>query len=901
MYKTLSLPLCVLLLAACSKGPADDAEHTGTTSAPLKEAGFEMAANPPYLDTALPIPQRVDDLVERMTLSEKIGQLYNDAPAIERLGVAKYDWWNEALHGVARAGKATVFPQAIGLAATFDDQLLGEVAVAISDEARAKHHYFADNDMAFRYTGLTFWSPNINIFRDPRWGRGQETYGEDPYLTGQMAVSFINGLQGDDPRYLKTAAMAKHFAVHSGPEKSRHSDDYTASRKDLAETYFPAFKTAVVDADVEAVMCAYNRVNGEPACGSDMLLQETLREQWGFDGHVVSDCGAIADFYEPDAHNLVRAPAEAAAWALKAGTDVNCGTGRLSTFANLGFALQREMIDERDIDTALKRLFTTRFKLGMFDPADSVPYTKIPMSVVGSDEHLALAEKVAEKSMVLLKNDGVLPLAEGTRVAVIGPNATNFSVLVGNYHGSPIRAVTPLEGIRARAGADMVGYAPGSALIADQYGHYEVVNADSLFHRNADGELQAGLSAEYFSVDLTRGEKARDFRYIPATTLAESPAFTRIDPEVDFHWTRSPVDDTVNGDFGVVWNGVLVPQTSGSYLFKTDAALTINGEPVDGPVSLAAGEEYSLTLSDVFLRTVSGSPLEPEVRLMWVNTSRDYVAEALEVAQAAEVILFTGGISAELEGEEMPVKLEGFDHGDRTDIQLPAVQQALLRELKTLGKPIVMVNFSGSAMALNWEDKNLNAIVQAFYPGEATGSALARLLWGDANPSGRLPVTFYRSVDDLPHFKDYSFANRTYRYFTGDVLYPFGHGLSYTQFAYSDLQVPEAIASGDDLAIDVTLTNSGERAGGEISQVYLSMPDAPVEVPIRELKAFRHTQLNPGESVDLQFSIDAEDLAYVDSDGNFQPYRGRLLLSVGSGQGEYLDAPQIAEATVTLQ
>ncbi|MBB5212590.1 glycoside hydrolase family 3 C-terminal domain-containing protein [Microbulbifer hydrolyticus] len=896
MNKALSFPLCVLLLAACSRGPLDTADHTDTV-ATLHDAG----GSPPYLDTALPIPQRVDDLVERMTLSEKIGQLYNDAPAIERLGVPKYDWWNEALHGVARAGKATVFPQAIGLAATFDDQLLGEVAVAISDEARAKHHYFADNGMAFRYTGLTFWSPNINIFRDPRWGRGQETYGEDPYLTGQMAVSFINGLQGDDPRYLKTAAMAKHFAVHSGPEKSRHSDDYTASRKDLAETYFPAFKTAVVEADVEAVMCAYNRVNGEPACGSDMLLKETLREQWGFNGHVVSDCGAIADFYEPDAHNVVKAPAAAAAWALKAGTDVNCGTGRLSTFANLGFALQREMIDESDIDTALKRLFTTRFKLGMFDPADSVPYTKIPMSVVGSEAHLALAEKVAEKSMVLLKNDGVLPLAEGTRVAVIGPNATNFSVLVGNYHGTPIQAVTPLAGIRARAGAEQVVYAPGSPLIADQYGHYEVVSAENLFHRDPNGALQAGLSAEYFPVDLARGEKARDFRYIPATTLAEAPAVTRIDTEVDFHWRRSPVDDTVNGDFGVVWSGILVPQESGSYLFKTGAALSINGQPVEGPISLLAGEEYTLTLSDVFLRTVSGSPLEPEVQLKWVNTSRDYVAEALEVARGAEVIIFTGGISAELEGEEMSVELAGFDRGDRTDIQLPAVQQALLRKLKTLGKPIVMVNFSGSAMALNWEDKNLNAIVQAFYPGEATGTALARVLWGDANPSARLPVTFYRSVEDLPDFKGYSFANRTYRYFTGDVLYPFGHGLSYTEFAYSDLKVPEAIASGQDLAVDVTVTNRGERAGGEISQVYLSMPDAPVEVPIRELKAFRHTQLAPGDSAELSFVIESDDIAYVDNDGVFQPYRGRLHLTVGSGQGEYLAAPQIAEATVAIQ
>ncbi|WP_295800180.1 glycoside hydrolase family 3 C-terminal domain-containing protein [uncultured Microbulbifer sp.] len=896
MKKYLSLGLCTLVLAACSKGPADTTTPLATDEAPVNSASTY-----PYLDTSLPIERRVDDLVGRMTLSEKISQLYNEAPAIERLGVPRYNWWNEALHGVARAGKATVFPQAIGLAATFDDQLLGEVATAISDEARAKHHYFADNDLAFRYAGLTFWSPNINIFRDPRWGRGQETYGEDPHLTGRMAVAFIKGLQGDDPRYLKTAAMAKHFAVHSGPEKSRHSDDYEATAKDLAETYFPAFKTAVMEAKVESVMCAYNRVNGDPACGSEMLLQDTLREQWGFDGHVVSDCGAIADFYEPDAHNLVRAPAEAAAWALKAGTDINCGTRRLSTFANLGFSLQRNMVDESEIDAAVKRTFTTRFKLGMFDPAEAVPYTSIPMSAVGSEQHLELAVKTAEQSMVLLKNNGILPLAEGTRVAVIGPNASNFSVLVGNYHGYPIKPVTPLEGIRTRAGAGNVVYAAGTSLIADQYGNYETVAAGNVFHIDSDGALQPGLHAGYYPVDISRGKKTRDFKLIPQTTLAEAPAFSRIESQVDAYWTRSPLDDTVNGDFGVVWSGVLVPETSGSYLFKSGGNLKIDGADVHGAIELQAGQRYPLEMSRVFLRSLTGSPLEPSVQLSWVNTSTDYLAEAIDAARTADVIVYTGGISAELEGEEMRVELDGFDHGDRTSIQLPANQQALLHKLKALGKPVVMVNFSGSAMALNWEDKNLDAIVQAFYPGEATGTALARILWGDANPSGRLPVTFYHSVDDLPDFKGYALANRTYRYFTGDVLYPFGYGLSYSNFSYSNLSVPDSVQAGEDLSFAVKLTNSGERDGGEVSQVYLSLPDAPVDVPIRELKAFRRSELAAGASTQLQFNIAAADMRYVDNDGKSHPYRGRLKLSVGSGQGAFLDESQFAETIVTIQ
>ncbi len=850
---------------------------------------------PAYLDTTLSLDTRVEDLVSRMTLSEKISQLYNEAPAIERLGVDQYNWWNEALHGVARAGKATVFPQAIGMAAAFNKPLMYDVATAISDEARAKHHYFTNNDVVFRYTGLTFWSPNVNIFRDPRWGRGQETYGEDPYLTGTLGIEFITGLQGHDEKYLKTSAMAKHYAVHSGPEKSRHSDNYEALRKDMHETYLPAFRMAVKDADVESIMCAYNRVNGEPACGNDYLLQDLLREKWGFDGHVVSDCGAIDDFYAESAHNVVRAPAAAAAWALTTGTDLDCGTGRLSTFTNLHFALQRGMVTEAQIDNAVENLFRTRFKLGMFDPADQVPFTDIPMSVVGSEEHLELALKIAEQSLVLLKNDGLLPLKAGTKVAVIGPNATNPAILVGNYHGDPIKPITPLEGIRQQVGADNVLYAPGSPLIADIYGHYQPIPASALFHRTESGELQRGLKAAYYDATLetTLGAKP---------TMAAEPSMERIDDNIDFFWKRSPIDDSVWDEFGVVWEGVLVPEESGEFRFDSIAKVAIDGQVVEGSIALQAGEEYPFRAEVIFSRVWWGNnALEPQVQVSWVNTSRDLGQEAIAAAQDADVILFMGGISPLLEGEEMSVELEGFDHGDRTSLDLPQEQQALLKRLEALNKPMVLVNFSGSAMALNWADENLNAIIQAFYPGEATGTALANVLWGEVSPSGRLPVTFYQGVEDLPGFKDYSMENRTYKYYEGKPLYPFGHGLSYSDFTYTGLQAPQSIAAGEGLDLQVTLKNNGPMDAAEVTQVYLTMLDAPVRVPQRALVAYTRTALANGEATEISLTVAPDQLRYVDNQGNHQVYSGRVKITVGSGQPGFVAADQITEAVVSIQ
>ena len=854
-----------------------------------------------YEDTSVEMKTRVKDLVSRMTLEEKIGQMYNDAPAIERLNVPAYDYWNEALHGVARAGKATVFPQAIGLAAMWDDEMLYSVATAISDEARAKYHFYQRENIRYRYTGLTFWSPNINIFRDPRWGRGQETYGEDPFLTGELGVAFIDGLQGDNPDYLKTAATAKHFAVHNGPEISRHSDNYVVSDKDLYETYLPAFKKAVVDADVEAVMCAYNRVNDLPACGSDKLLKEVLRGEYEFDGHVMSDCGAIRDFYDPEAHNVVEAPAAAAAWAVKSGTDLNCGTGALSTFANLGFAVQKGLIDESLIDQAVERLFMTRFKLGMFDDANDTEYAAIPMEVVGSDSHLKLTEAASASSLVLLKNNGLLPMTPDKKVAVIGPNANNEDVLLGNYNGIPINPVTPLQGLEAHLGKSNVSYSPGSAIIDDIYGHAEILDSRVLFHRKDDGSMAKGLTGKYYS--LKRGQISDYSKLAFPVHASEQPELTRVDTAMDFYFDRSPIDQQVLGNFGVIWEGLLKPERDGTYQFDSDAKIEINGNEVTDTIELDAGKDYPISISMQFAdNKISNTSAitRKQFSVRWVNTTEALKRQAVDIANKADVIVAVMGITPRIEGEEMPVKLDGFNYGDRTDIDLPDEQKALLKALKKTGKPIVLVNFSGSAMALNWSDENLDAIVQAFYPGEATGSALAKLLYGDINPSGRLPVTFYRNLNGFADFDDYAMDNRTYRYYTGEVLYPFGHGLDYSDVTYSNLETPSTLQPGEPLSITVTLENSSDFTAQQVTQVYVKMPDAPTRVPRVALKAFSKDSVEAGNSETITLTVDADELTYVNDSGESIAYTGSLHVFVGDGQPAHTQKTKIQHAVVNI-
>jgi beta-glucosidase len=827
---------------------------------------------PLYLNSDRSADDRAADLVARMTVEEKISQLMNVAPAISRLDVPAYDWWNECLHGVARSGAATVFPQAIGMAATFDARLMHEVASAISDEARAKHHEYIRRGQRNRYQGLTFWSPNINIFRDPRWGRGHETYGEDPYLTARMGVEFVKGLQGDDPRYLKVVATAKHYAVHSGPEAERHRFDARPTERDLYETYLPAFKALVQEGHVQSVMSAYNRVNGDSASASQRLLIDILRRDWGFDGYVVSDCGAIDDIYK--FHKIVETPEKAAALGVSRGCDLECG----NTYRALKGALEQGLIAEKDIDVAVRRLMRARFKLGMFDPPGRVRYAQIPYSVNESPEHDRLAWKMADESIVLLKNDGVLPLAKTVRtIAVVGPNANELMSLLGNYYGTPSRPVTALAGIRtaaAQAGAKVI-YARGADLIEGRQdpGAIEPIAAEYL--RPAAGSAEHGLKGEYFRGKEPGGEAV----------------LTRIDPTIEFRWYRgSPTSDLVargevpadrsidNDDFSARWTGQLLPPVSGDYMLSVTGddgfRLMVDGKPVIDEwtasprarakavaVHLEAGKAYDVRLE--YFESIR----DAEVRLTWqLPGAKPPTEEALEAARAADVVIFVGGLTADVEGEEMQVSFPGFAGGDRTDIALPSSQDALLRKLHATGKPVVLVLMTGSSLGVEWAKRNLPAIVVGWYPGQRGGTAIADVLFGNVNPAGRLPVTFYRSVDDLPPFVDYGMKGRTYRYFEGEPLYPFGHGLSYTTFEYADCKSDKArMKPGDSLTVDVAVRNSGQRSGDEVVQLYVRQVNPTKPMPIRSLRGFERVPLKPGEKRQVRFTLTpASDFGYYD-------------------------------------
>jgi len=839
---------------------------------------------PPYLDPALTPQVRAADLVGRMSLEEKAAQMYDAAEAIPRLGVPAYGWWNEALHGVARAGHATVFPQAIGLAATWDQDLMLRVAQTISDEGRAKYNQSQRDGVHAKYAGLTFWSPNINIFRDPRWGRGQETYGEDPYLTGRMATQFVRGLQGDDPRYLKTVATLKHYAVHSGPEPGRHAEDIHPDKADLHETYLRAFRMVLQNTDVASVMCAYNAVDGVPACANDALLQTLLRGEFGFHGYVVSDCGAIGDFYYPQAHAWSAGKPEAAAAAVKAGTDLNCGDGQGSKFAALPEAVARGLIDEASINQAVERLFEARIRLGMFDDPSRVPWHSLAADTVASAPHLALAEEAARDSLVLLKNDGILPLKPGIRVAVIGPNADNPMTLIANYNGTPTHPVTALAGIRQRLGPQSVRYAVGAVIAGDRRTDYTLISPALLFHRSADGRVQSGLAADYYASAAASGE----------------PAWRRIDPAIDFHWDGSPINQRRDGAFAVHWQGLLVPQVDGHYRLEASRGIqaTLDGQDIHGDgQDLKAGQAYAL---DATLKVESDgwrNVSEPEAELRWVRERDDLIEAALAASADADVILYVGGIDARLEGEEMRVKIDGFEGGDRTSLDLPAPQQALLAALAKTGKPLVVVNFSGSAMALGAVARQADAVVQAFYPGEASGTAIASLLWGDFSPSGRLPVTFYASTDQLPPFADYSMRNRTYKYFQGKPLYPFGYGLSYTQFRYAALKLPAEQDPDQPMTVSVAVSNAGPRAGREVVQLYLAQAtrDNPA-VPLRSLVGFKVVDLAPGETRTVQLAVTPDSMHVFDADGKeVSPHGRSATLFAGGGQPGYADG---VEATL---
>lgn len=679
---------------------------------------------------------RAQDLVAKMTLEEKVSQMVYDAPAIPELGISSYNWWCEALHGVARAGTATVFPQAIGLAATFDEDLLQKVADVIATEGRAKYHEFQRRGDHGIYKGLTFWSPNVNIFRDPRWGRGQETYGEDPYLTAKLGVAFIKGLQGNHPKYLKTAACAKHYAAHSGPESERHSFNAEVSAKDMRETYLYAFKECVKEARVEAVMGAYNRTNGEPCCGSQTLLQKILRQEWGFRGHITSDCWAIKDFHE--SHHVTRTAPESVALAVNNGCDLNCG----NMYLNLMIAHQEGLVSEETIDQAVTRLMVTRLKLGMFDNPEKVPYAGIPYEKNDCPEHRELALEVAEKSLVLLKNAADLLPLDKTKIksiAVIGPNADSRKALVGNYNGTASHYVTILEGINEAVG------------------------------------------------------------------------------------------DSVRVNFA-----------QGCHLYRNK---------VEG---LA----------------------EP----------KDRFAEAVAAAAMSDVALVCLGLDASIEGEEGDASNE-YASGDKNHLNLPGLQQELLEEVYKVGKPVILVLLSGSALAVNWADQNIAAIIQAWYPGALGGKAVASLIFGEFSPSGKLPVTFYRTMEELPDFRDYSMNNRTYRYMKNEALYPFGYGLSYTKLEYRDLRLSkENVQNGENLTCRVSVKNIGNYRAGETVQLYLKDVDASVMVPKWQLCGFRKIQLHPGEEQDIEFDLTPRMLALINDAGQCILEPGRFEVYVGGSQ-----------------
>ncbi len=826
----------------------------------------------PFQNTALSFEQRVDDLVSRMTLEEKIGQMLNAAPAIPRLGIPAYDWWNEVLHGVARTPyRVTVYPQAIGMAATWDTASMRVMADYSAMEGRAVYNRaVAEGRSGQRYLGLTYWTPNINIFRDPRWGRGQETYGEDPFLTAMLAHSFVRGLQGDDPKYLKAAACAKHYAVHSGPEPLRHVFNVTPGRHDLWNTYLPAFEQLVKRSQVAGVMCAYNAFAGQPCCGSDLLMVDILRKRWKFDGYVTSDCWAIDDFFKN--HKTHPDPASAAADAVLHGTDVECGT---DVYKSLLKAVSEKQITEQQLEVSVKRLFLIRFRLGLFDPAEMVPFARAGSELLEHPDHAAHALKMAQQSIVLLKNENdVLPLRKDLRkIAVIGPNSDNPIAVLGNYNGVPSRIVTALQGIRNKLGA-------GTEVVFEKAINF--TNDTLLAYSDIQGRFsfagKPGVQAEYFNNRELKG----------------IPVHVRTEAGIQQEWQEGvQVVDTLKAyQFSVRFTTDFTATESEELSFE------VEGDDgyrlfVDGKEVINAWSRNRWGARTATLRTEAGRTYrlvleywqgdgKASIHLRGGHYRQTDYAALIGRVKDADAIVFVGGISPQLEGEEMKVDFPGFNGGDRTSILLPAVQTDLLKKLQGTGKPVVLVLMTGSAIALPWESRNLPAIVNTWYGGQAAGTALADVLFGDYNPAGRLPVTFYGSDGDLPDFNDYNMKGRTYRYFTGQPLYAFGHGLSYTRFGYEQMKVT-APARGP-VTVEVQVTNTGPRDGEEVAQLYLAGKAGNIPAPVRSLKSFSRFFLKKGESRMLRFRLADTDLSLMSEEGLPVPMKGAVIISVGGAQ-----------------
>ncbi len=909
------------------------------SQAPAINPTTPPTATPIYLDPSAPLEQRVNDLVSRMTLEEKVSQMQDVAPAIPRLQLPAYNWWNEGLHGVARSGFATVFPQAIGLGATWDTGLLHSLADVISTEARAKYNDAIAHNNTGRYYGLTFWSPNINIFRDPRWGRGQETYGEDPFLTARLGVAFVTGLQGDDPHYLKTVSTPKHYAVHSGPETLRHRFDVPVSLHDLYDTYTPAFRATIVDGHADSVMCAYNSILDQPACANDFLFG-LLRHQWGFRGYVVSDCWAISDLYQ--GHDYVLSLAQASALAVKAGTDLSCGP----EFQSLDYAVQDRLLSMQDVDRAVRRLFEARFRLGMFDPPANVPWSKLTLADVDIAANRQLALRAAQESIVLLKNDrNTLPLKSSVKsIAVIGPTADSLDVLLGNYNGTPSKYTTILAGIKTRFPNATITSAIGAPLTETR----ALVVPGTYLHPANPGPPSSPVSPQPQSTSTQSNGLLAE--YFANPSLSGTPVLTRVDPNLNFVWNNiSPGPGVPLENYSARWTGALVAPVDGDYrigassdggyrLYFDDKLLIDDwvqyrerGERTFTTlIHLQAGHRYPIKL-EYFRRF-----RESFARLLWLPPN--LTDEAVAAARKSDIVIAVVGISPSLEGEERDNSDPGFFGGDRTDIALPATQQQLLESLAATGKPLIVVLTNGSALAVNWADQHAAAILDAWYPGEEGGTAVADVLSGAYNPAGRLPITFYKSVAQLPPFTDYNMANRTYRYFTEQPLYPFGYGLSYSTFSYSTLeataglaayartiaategadgryhpipnsqlvknpqaptnapavpandpQAPEAATttptfpSDSPITVTTRVTNTSKLPGDEVVELYISHPNTD-GAPIRALVGFQRIHLNAGGSQSVSFLLSPRELSIVTPAGQREVPAGPIELWLGSGQ-----------------
>ena len=877
-------------------------------------AALTAAQEPTYLNTSLSPQERAHDLVGSMTLDEKAAQLEDWATAIPRLGIPDYQTWNEALHGVARAGYATVFPQAIGMAATWDTNMVHGMGNVISTEARAKYNQAQREGNHRIFYGLTFWSPNINIFRDPRWGRGQETYGEDPFLTGRIGVAFVEGVQGDEYEHPRAIATSKHFAVHSGPESLRHGFNIDPSPRDLEETYLPAFRATVTDGHVHSVMCAYNSIDEWPACTNKMLLKDHLRDAWGFKGFVVSDCGAIVDVYQ--GHKKTADIEHAAALSIQAGTDLSCSIWTPG-FNSLADAVRKGLVAEDLLTQAAERLYTARFELGMFDAAGS-SFDRIPFSAVATENNRMISRKAAEESIVLLKNNGALPLKAPEKIAVIGPIAESLPSILGNYVGTPLHPVLPLDGMFNQFKTTPILYAQGSTLA-------EGVQVP--VPRTAFG-LNKGLKTEFFATPDWTGR----------------PVATETEPLIQTDWENArprPEVDTHN--YSVRWSGAISAPAPGHYIFSVEPGDAFPYTPqenyrfiLDGKVmsegSLREGRDLSKMGN--FRSAPGASPTAPPeqlnvkvpsiavdftdtnehkfefeyshsadqagggVTLKWQAPAQAQLDEAVARAKEAGVVVAFVGLSPQLEGEEMPIKIPGFNGGDRTSLDLPAPQQKLLEAVAATGKPLIVVLQSGSAVALNWANDHASAILEAWYPGVDGGTAIARTLAGLNNPAGRLPVTFYSSVDGLPAFTDYTLKNRTYRYFSGKPLWGFGYGLSYSTFKYGPVKLSAgSIKAGDPITATVTVTNAGTISGDEVVEAYLKTPQQ--NGPIHSLVGFERVTIGPGGSKEVSIKIDPRSLSSVDDQGNRSILAGQYTLTLGSTQPQETQAKSEANFSVT--